>query len=269
MSVTPLPASTVILLRDGTRSPEVLLLERHARSEFLPDMYVFPGGRVDEDDLALGERAAGLTRERACAALPSVAAELALGFFVAAVRETFEESGVLLARKAGDGRLVEPARAAELCRQRLEVQAGEVSFRELVLAEELELATDLLAVHAHWITPETVARRFDTVFFSALAPAGQLAAHDGVESTAHVWIRPEDALEEAEKGTRQMIFPTSCNLETLCGFARAEDALAASHARPVVPVLPRVEVEDGRRFLVIPAEAGYGPRREMARREPV
>ena len=269
MSVTPLPASTVILLRDGPRSPEVLLLERHARSEFLPDMYVFPGGRVDDEDLALGERAAGITLERARAALPSVAPELALGFFVAAVRETFEESGVLLARKTGDGRLLEPARAAELCRQRLEVQAGEVSFRELVLAEDLELATDLLSVHAHWITPETVARRFDTIFFSALTPPGQLAAHDGVESTAHVWIRPEDALDEARKGTRQMIFPTSCNLETLCGFARAEQALAASHARPVVPVLPRVEVEDGRRFLVIPEAAGYGTRREVVRNGPV
>ncbi len=267
MSVTPLPASTVILMRDGTRSPEVLLLERHAKSEFLPDMYVFPGGRVDDDDLALGEAAAGISQERARAALPSVAPELALGFFVAGVRETFEESGVLLARKAG--RLIDPAHAAELCRQRLDVQAGQVSFRELVLGEKLELATDLLAVHAHWITPETVARRFDTIFFSALAPAGQLAAHDGFESTAHVWIRPEDALEEARTGKRQMIFPTSCNLETLCGFARAEQVLAASHARPVVPVLPRVEVEDGRRFLVIPESAGYGPRREVARGVPV
>jgi 8-oxo-dGTP pyrophosphatase MutT (NUDIX family) len=265
MTATPLPAATVILLRDGTRSPEVLLLERHARSEFLPDMYVFPGGRVDDDDSALGERAAGVTREHACTALPSIAAELALGFFVAAVRETFEESGILLARRSGEDGLLDPAHAAELCKQRLDVQAGRVSFRELVLAERLELATDLLAVHAHWITPENVPRRFDTIFFSALAPAGQRAAHDGVESTAHVWIRPEDALEESRNGTRQMIFPTSCNLETLCGFARAHEVLEASRERPVVPVLPRVEVEDGKRFLVIPEAAGYGARREVAR----
>jgi hypothetical protein len=102
-----------------------------------------------------------------------------------------------------------------------------------------------------------VPQRFDTLFFAALAPAGQLAAHDGVEATDHVWIRPEDALAQYRADERRLIFPTLCNLETLAGFASAEAALSASRRRPLVPVLPRMVERDGERMLVIPEEAGY------------
>ncbi len=196
MAATPVPAATVILLRDGDVSPEVLLLERHAKSEFLPDLYVFPGGRVDAHDHELSDHLPAGGTEAARRALPDTAPELAPALFVAAIRETFEEAGILLARRRGERDLLGAEAAQRLAHHRLDVQGGSLRFGDLVEKEELELASDLLSVHAHWITPELVPRRFDTFFFSALAPEGQLAAHDGIESTDDVWIRPEDALEQ-------------------------------------------------------------------------
>jgi 8-oxo-dGTP pyrophosphatase MutT (NUDIX family) len=265
MPPIPAPASTLILLRAGERRPEVLLLLRHAASAFLPDMYVFPGGRVEPGDAALCERASGVSEANAREALRSVGTDCALTFYVAAIRETFEEAGVLLARRRGEHALIDGAHAARLSAHRLEVQAGRLPFHELIDGENLELAADLLTVHAHWITPESVARRFDTVFFTTAAPAGQHAAHDGVESTSHVWLPPESALAQSRTGERRMIFPTACNLETLCGFATVDDALAASRVRPVVAVLPRYEERDGERVLVIPDEAGYSTQRDAWR----
>ncbi|MFQ5699432.1 MAG: NUDIX domain-containing protein [Myxococcota bacterium] len=257
MSATPQPAATVILVRDAGSGPEVLLIERHPRSDFLPDFYVFPGGRVEEGDAALTERVHGVSREQAAARIPSVAPEAALSFFVAAIRETFEEAGILLARRRGANDLIDAEATRDLARHRLALQAGDLDFGRFVEAEDLELAADALSVHAHWITPEAVPRRFDTLFFCAVAPPGQLAVHDGVETTSHVWIRPQEALEQAEKGERQIIFPTASNLRTLCGWTRAREAMAASRRRPVVAVLPSVETREGRRMLVIRPDAGY------------
>jgi 8-oxo-dGTP pyrophosphatase MutT (NUDIX family) len=268
MPATPVPAATVILLRDGPVSPEVLLIERHSKSDFLPDLYVFPGGRVDDADRELADHVVGLSEAAARKALPNADPALALAFFVAAIRETYEEAGILLARRRGDGELVDPALAEQLRGHRLDIQAGETPFRELVERFDLELAADLMAVHAHWITPELVPKRFDTFFFSAKTPPGQLALHDGVESTDHVWIRPEDALEQWQKRERQMIFPTTANLETVAGFATVDDVLEASRARPVVPVLPVVEEHDGQRRVVIPENAGYQRTYELAGKAP-
>ncbi len=257
MPAPPVPAATVILFRDGPVSPEVLMLERHSRSEILPDMYVFPGGRVEDQDHELAEYVSGLSPEQARAALPTIDEKLALGFFVAAIRETFEESGILLARRHGASELIDAAGATALAQHRLEVQGGALPFRELIEKERLDLAADLLAAHAHWITPEDVPRRFDTIFFSTLTPEGQRALHDGVESTNHVWTRPEDALESSKRGKLQLIFPTARNLETLAGFETSEAALAASRTRPVVPVLPVIVELHGTRQLTIREDAGY------------
>jgi 8-oxo-dGTP pyrophosphatase MutT (NUDIX family) len=186
-----------------------------------------------------------------------VAAESAQAFFVAAIRETFEEAGILLGRRRGEKRLLGMAQIDELAAHRLDLQSGRMGFREIVERFDLELAADRLALHAHWITPELSPQRFDTVFFTALAPSGQLARHDGVETTDHVWIRPEDALAQMQEGQRRIILPTAFNLQTLCNFARAEEALEASRRRPVVTVLPRVIERDGKHLLAIPEEAGY------------
>ena len=246
-----------MLLREGERSPEVLLLERHAKSEFLPDLYVFPGGRVDAGDRELAERVVGISEAEAVARAHTVDPELALGFFVAAIRETFEEAGVLLARRRGESALVDAARVDVLSRHRLEIQSGQLAFREIIESEDLELAADRLTVHGQWITPEMVPRRFDTLFFAAAAPADHIAAHDGIESTDSVWIRPEDALAQARAKQRQMIFPTLANLQTISGFDDVDAIITSSRARKVVPVLPKIAGEGKQRRMVIPADAGY------------
>jgi 8-oxo-dGTP pyrophosphatase MutT (NUDIX family) len=257
MPVEPVLAATVILLRDGPVSPEVLMIERHSKSDFLPDLYVFPGGRLEKQDHALSDRVVGITSKEAAARLGDVPSESAQALFVAAIRETFEEAGILLASPRDRSDLLRPDEIREVASHRLEVQAGDTSFLEIIERYDLELAADRLAVHGRWITPEAVPRRFDTLFFSAVAPPGQLARHDGVETTDHVWIRPEDALDQMREKRRRIIFPTAMNLETLSGFKTSEAALAASMRRPVVAVLPRVEERDGRRHLVIPPEAEY------------
>jgi 8-oxo-dGTP pyrophosphatase MutT (NUDIX family) len=261
--VIPVPAATVILLRDSAGGPEVLMLERHARSEFLPDAYVFPGGRVEDADHDLAERIAGLSRREASARLATVPAEQALGFFVAGVRETYEESGILLARRRGNPGLLDAASAAALSCHRLDVQKGEASFRDLVLGEDLVLAAELLSVHAHWVTPEDSPRRFDTIFFAAETPPGQRAVHDGVELTDHVWLCPEQALADFRAGRRHMIIPTWANLETLAGFPTAAATLVASRQRPIVPITPILIERDGRRRVVIPENAGYPTTEEL------
>jgi 8-oxo-dGTP pyrophosphatase MutT (NUDIX family) len=257
MAATPVPAATIMLVREASPSPEVLMIERHAKSEFLPDLYVFPGGRVDPGDHELADRVSGLSAEEAMQRAYSVDAEAALGFFVAGIRETFEEAGVLLARRRGESALVSGALAAELSSHRLEMQAGRQSLRDIVEAHDLELAADRLQVHGHWITPEVVPQRFDTLFFTAAAPADHQAAHDGVESSNHVWIRPEDALEQAKNKQRQMIFPTLANLQTIAGFAKVDEIVESSRMRPVIPITPTIAGQGDARRLVIPSDAGY------------
>ncbi len=257
MPSTPEPAATVMLLRDGSVSPEVLMLERHAKSELLPHLYVFPGGRVEDQDRALIPRLGGFSDHGARHEVLHLEAESVATFLVTAIRETFEESSILFARRRGESRLLGPEEVAALLPYRLGVQSGQLPFGDLIERENLELAAECLTIHAHWITPMLVPRRFDTLFFAAIAPAGQLACHDGVEASAHIWIRPEDALNQARSGERQIIFPTACNLESLTGFPNAEQALEGSRSRPVVPVLPMLVEHDGRRKLVIPREAGY------------
>jgi len=252
----PVPAATIILLRDGPSSPEVLLVERSVESEFLPRLYVFPGGRVDEEDRELVDRLDGLDAESANRVL-GVEPQLALVYLVAAIRETYEETGIVLARRAGETALVGPDIAAELARHRLEVQRHERSFREIVEAEDLLLAADQLAAHGHWITPEPVPRRFDTLFFTARTPPGQEAAHDGIESTNHVWLPPEEAIAQSRRGERSIIFPTRCNLETLCGFGSTDEVLVASRVRPVLPVVPRIVDRGSAKRIEIREDAGY------------
>ncbi len=257
MSALPVPAATVLLLRDAAPSLEVLLLRRSARSDWLPDLYVFPGGRVEDGDYELAGRIADLEPGAISARVPELSPTQAVGYCVAAIRETFEEAGILLARKRGSRDFVAGDLLRDLVAERLACQSGDTSFADLVEAHDLELCGGALAIHARWITPERVPQRFDTLFFTAIAPAGQRAAPDGEESTHHVWIRPADALAEASRGERQIIFPTLCNLESVCELASANEVLAASRARRVVPVMPRIVADASGRKLVIPTDAGY------------
>lgn len=244
----PRPSATILLVRDGTRGLEVFMVQRHHQIDFATGAMVFPGGKVDEADADAG----------LIARCDGPVSEALRRVHVAAIRETFEECGVLLARPAGSRALVPGARLAEIeKRHRAALNAGERSLREIIEQEDLRLANDLLVHFAHWITPLFMPKRFDTHFYLVAAPPDQLAVHDGGESVDSVWTRPADAEAERIAGRRTIIFPTLMQVRKLGRNDTVAAAIAAAKSTPVVSVLPRVEERGGEKMLVIPAEAGY------------
>lgn len=241
----PKPAATVMLVRDGEGGVEVFMMERSAFGDF-GGLYVFPGGKVDPADAGPAAMALcqGPSPLDANTTLNLPAGGLA--YWVAALRECFEEAGLLLATRA-DGSLLE-LRDPEV-RKRLGVDRGRLNagekgtLEELCEREGLLLATDRLAYVAHWITPIDNPTRFDTRFFVALAPGHQEAIHDGHEAVHSLWIRPDEALARHEAGEMPMISPTLTNLRGLCAHASAEALVAAKvHLDPrgIPTILPRV-----------------------------
>jgi 8-oxo-dGTP pyrophosphatase MutT (NUDIX family) len=251
--VAPRPAATVMLLRDGAAALEVFMVVRHDAIEFASGALVFPGGRVDTGDHEIAEV------PELCPA-PEGLDAMAMALRVAAIRETFEECGILLARPRGQEALIAAERLREIeASLRAPLCAGEVRFEDVLRSEALVLATDLLVPFAHWITPAHMPKRFDTQFFLAAAPPDQLGAHDGTESVDSVWISPADAMAGVESGRFKMVFPTHMNLRKLGRHGRVAEALAAARGSRVVTVQPEaLRAEDGVRRLRIPAEADYG-----------
>ncbi len=218
----PRAAATVLLVRDGPQGLQVFMVVRHHAIDFASGALVFPGGKVEPEDREL----AGGDEERAAR--------------VAAIRETYEECGVLLAHGAGA------------------LSADRRPFRERLEAEQLEPALDALTPFAHWITPPILAKRFDTRFYIVAAPEGQAAMHDGGEAVDSVWIEPARAVLEGAEGRRTLVLATRLNLELLGQSATAHEAIAAARLRRVVKVEPQaLRTETGFR-LTIPPEAGYG-----------
>ena len=192
------PAATVLLLRDGPSGPETFMVVRHREIEFAAGALVFPGGSVDAAD---AEIASGLGSTDPLAA-----------FRVAAVREAFEESGLLLARTEA-GAALDPAQGAAIALAHREaLNAGSRGFAALLQAEGLRPDIEALVPFAHWVTPSDLSKRFDTHFFLAPAPGGHAATHDGHEAVDSIWISPGQALAEAESGQRTLLFPTRLNL---------------------------------------------------------
>ena len=188
-----------------------------------------------------------------------------LAFWVAALRECFEEAGVLLAYRADDSGGAEAildAHDAETRRRlaalRVALNAGEVRFLDACRTEGLRLATDRVHYFSHWITPEPAPKRYDTRFFVAAVPPGQVPIHDDHETVDTVWVRPDEALARAKAGEFDLIFPTMKNLEAITRFATSGELLAAAAAVERVPtVLPRV-VADERGFrILLPGDPGY------------
>ena len=249
--VTPRPAATVLLLRDGPAGLEVFMVVRHHEIDFASGALVFPGGSVDQADRDPRVRAR-------CTGADGLDEET-LAMRVAAIREAFEECGVLLARHRGQDAVVSAAelRAFEE-RYRRPLEEDQIGIADMLEAEDLDLAIDALVPFAHWVTPEPMPKRFDTWFFLATAPQDQIAVHDGRESVDSVWIRPEAACAEADSGTRTVIFPTRVNLEKLGRSRTVAQAFEAARSAPVVTVLPRVQKTDSGRIMRIPIEAGYG-----------
>ena len=263
MAAVPKDAASVILLRDAPFSSgvEVLMVRRHARSDFAGGMHVFPGGGVEECDC--GQDAVGLCAGAGPEGAMSMVADApsparALGILVAGIRETFEETGILLARdSAGELVAYRGERAGRFAAWREAIRDGRLSFPEMIAGEGLELAVDHLVYFAHWITPELSPIRFDTRFFLAPAPPHQDACHDAVETTAHLWITPQEALERCEGGEFPMLPPTVANLMALARFSRVEEAVASTQGRDIQVVAPRVSFEGGRMRLLLPGDPGY------------
>ena len=228
-------AATVLLVRDGERGLEVAMLRRRLDSGFVPGAYVFPGGAVDPGDRSplWASRSTGHDDVSASAVLGLPAGGLA--FWVAAVRECFEEAGLLVARHE-DGRplrLADPDVAARFDRHRAAVDHGEVDLLDVVAEEGLHLPLGELHYFAHWITPERAPRRYDTRFFVGRAPDDHPLRHDGDETIAALWARPADALDRFSAGGFELIRPTEHSLEILSAYPDADAVLAAAAAGPV------------------------------------
>ena len=253
-----MPAATVTIVRDARDGIEVLMMRRNLKSGFVPGMYVFPGGGLDDADLLFKNN--GLCNcldDASASGMLGVAAD-GLAYWAAAIREAFEESGLLLARN-GAGSLVtltDAEIAARFDAQRRQLNAGELDFAALIAAESLQLAADQLVYFAHWITPVTAPRRYDTRFFMAEAPPEQEPFHDDHETIAATWISPAGALTLHQRGEFEMRTPTVRTLET---FANCNDVASLRRSLDSIqgnvrPLMPRIG-KDGSRYL--PGEPGY------------
>ncbi|MGK2284670.1 NUDIX hydrolase [Pedomonas sp. V897] len=247
--VRPVPAATLLLIRDTPEGLEVFMVVRNRSIGFASGALVFPGGKVDTQDSALlhtdlAEGFDGLDPfEAACR--------------VAALREAYEEAGVLLAHRASDGALI-PGKALEaLSHNRAPIASGALPFADFLRDQQLRLAAERAVPVARWITPPESPKRFDTLFYVAAAPQDQTAAHDGGESVDSVWLRPAQAIAEGEAGKWLIIVPTRFSLEWLAQYRTVAEVMAAARTRAVRPITGRVEVRDGVEMFCVDEDAGY------------
>lgn len=239
------PAATILLLRDEPQF-EVLMVKRHHQIDFASGALVFPGGKTHAGDLdgAWAEHCAGW----------ALFDDEQRSLRIAAIREAYEEAGILLAERLDGSDFAEVSDP----QIRAAVDRGEAAFIDVVRELGVRLRLDALSVFARWITPAIMPKRFDTWFYAVRAPADQVAAADGREAVDAEWIAPHEVLRLADARERTVIFPTRMNVQLLAEANSAQDCVARAEARTLVPVLPQVEVRDGARFLVLPPDAGYG-----------
>jgi 8-oxo-dGTP pyrophosphatase MutT (NUDIX family) len=274
MVVPARDAATVMLVRDavddgGSPGIEVCMLRRNLASEFVAGAYVFPGGSVDPEDSSLEAMALCDGRNDVEASVILGVESGGLAFWVAALRECFEEAGVLVARHRtdgdGDGRgrsgllqNLDDDDAARLAGYRHELNAGRMGIVEVCRREGLFLAVDAVHYVSHWITPEVAPRRYDTRFFVTPAPPGQDVRHDDAETIASLWIQPSDALARFVAGEIEMLPPTISNFRALADFTTSEEVMAWARTVTTVPtVLPIVEFADGDVAIFRPGDTGY------------
>lgn len=244
-------ASTVLLLREAAGGMEIFMVQRNRQIEFSSGALVFPGGSMDPNDREVAADPA-LVADRGGLDIDTAAIR------IGGIRETFEESGILLARPRGSSALVSAAKAEALGAQREALDEGQISFADILRQHDLVPAIDLLALFAHWITPVKLPKRFDTHFLLALAPPDQIGKHDGKESVDSVWLSPKAALGAAESGRYNLPFPTIRNLIKLDKLGTAQAAMDFARATSVVTVVPEMSRNpDGTTRLRIPLEAGY------------
>jgi 8-oxo-dGTP pyrophosphatase MutT (NUDIX family) len=249
-----------MLVRDGAGPAplEVLMVRRSLQSDFVGGAYVFPGGALDSSDASGAEAFCRGLSDEAASALLGIE-DGGLDYWVAALRECFEEVGILLAYRA-DGSLLslgEPAQEERFSEYRRALNAGELSFFDLCRRESLTLATDRLSYFAHWITPVGAVRRYDTRFFLAPAPPDQIPLHDAAETIASMWISPADALARHAAGEIDMVLPTVRNLRAIGQFPTSAALLAdAGRGAEITTNTPRYVNDAYGTRIVLPGDQG-------------
>jgi 8-oxo-dGTP pyrophosphatase MutT (NUDIX family) len=244
------PASTVVLLRPGNPF-DVFLVRRSDSIAFMGGAHVFPGGRVDETDrlddlVSLADGVADAARR-----MTDIGSDVAAAHYVAALRELFEEAGVLLAHPFA--RIV----IDRLTRHRRDLLSGATTFANVVRSEHLRLAFDALTYFAHWVTPEIETRRFDTRFFLARAPEGQTPVHDERETIHSEWLGPLEALERCRRGDISLPPPTWTTLSMLSRVGSMDEAFEWARRKPIPRVQPRFEQRGNTTLLFYPGDPMY------------
>lgn len=254
-----------MLLRDGLDGLEVFMQQRNHGSEFVAGLHVFPGGGVDPEDTdpAIYDRCIGLTDDDASARTGETSN--GLSFWVAAVRETFEEAGLLLAQHDGEPLAFDDALtldgesvAARFTHHRSDVDGGHRTLLDVCETEDLQLDMTRMHYHSRWVTPLGAKRRYDTRFFVAPMPAGQTASKDNREAIADLWISPARAVAQETSGDLQMLIPTLASLRELATHSNVESALAAAASHRDVPaILPKIVMGPNGREALLPGDVGY------------
>lgn len=248
MSEKLIPAATIILMRD-IPAFEVLMIERHADIAFAGGALVFPGGRIDAGD----GHADWSVHSRGGNGL----AEAERVARIAAIREAFEESGILMARDT-HGALVDPALVEDLEPWRSRIESDDALFLEMAKQYDLHLALDLLHLFARWRPPAAAThKRFDTWFFAAKTPPGQIAREDGNEATEAFWVNPDDAIAMRASGERKMIFPTIRNVELIAQSDNSDGVLRFAQQRKIEIIEPVMRESDDGPVITIPDDLGY------------
>ncbi|MFG2027692.1 NUDIX hydrolase [Streptomyces sp. NPDC048825] len=248
--VVPKRAATVMLLKDTDGAPVVHMLRRRASMAFAGGAYAYPGGGVDPRDDDRQIRWTGPTRAWWASRL-GVDETSAQAIVCAAVRETYEEAGVLLAGPTPDS-VVGDTTGDDWEADREALVARDVSFAEFLDRRGLVLRSDLLGAWTRWITPEFEPRRYDTWFFVAALPEGQRTRNASTEADRTVWIRPGEAADAYDKGDLLMMPPTIATLRQLRSYDTAAEALAAAPGRDLAPVLAQARLEDSELVLSWP-----------------
>jgi 8-oxo-dGTP pyrophosphatase MutT (NUDIX family) len=270
MTVQPRVASAVMLLRDipeeqraqeiegslplPTNTVEVFMVRRVIQSDFMPDVYVFPGGSVSKDDLAAEQEEGVCTPVAPTAADPEGRTAPGTGVRAAAIRELFEEAGVLLAYASGIMLAINEENMSRFEQYRQAFNQRKGSLIELSHVENLRMATDHLGYFAHWITPDGMPKRFDTHFFITTAPAEQRAVYDRLETSEGIWIRPSEALERYENGTFPLVFATIHQLQSLAEFNSVQDALQYTTMQHVPVRMPVLVQDEGGARVYLPED---------------
>ena len=255
--VVPRPAATITIVRDLTDGFEVLMMQRNLNSGFMAGAYVFPGGGIDDEDRDPALYALCMGVDDAEASRRLGVERDGLAYWVGAIRECFEEAGLLLCydRTGRPLGLDDPALASRFAAHRDALNAGALSFVEFCRIEDLRLASDRLTYFSHWITPVGAPRRYDTRFFAAVAPVGQEPLHDAKELIDTVWVRPQEALQRHRDGTLSLRTPTIATLRQLGASANSDALMQALGAqKDIRAVLPVIGDDGGR---ILPGEAGY------------